>query len=91
MSYIYANLLGNEAGRAIYDGGALIASSGVLLAAGPRFSFRDVDLTTAVVDIDLTRMNHARIASFEPDFTEPETACVDFECDHRQDDPHRQA
>ncbi len=28
VSYIYANLLGNEAGRAIYDGGALIASAG---------------------------------------------------------------
>ncbi len=23
VSYVYANLLGNEAGRAIYDGGAL--------------------------------------------------------------------
>ena len=39
VSYVYANLLGNEAGRVIYDGGALIASGGQLLAAGPRFSF----------------------------------------------------
>ncbi len=31
VSYVYANLLGNEAGRAIYDGGALIASGGKLL------------------------------------------------------------
>ncbi len=38
--YIYANLLGNEAGRAIYDGDAMIASAGRLLASGPRFSFR---------------------------------------------------
>src|SRR3712207_8304911 len=28
VSYIYANLLVNEAGRAIYDGSALIASAG---------------------------------------------------------------
>ena len=77
VSYIYSNLLGNEAGRAIYDGGALIASSGMLLAAGPRFSFQDVQLTTAVVDIDLTRMNHARITSFRPDLRQPATACVD--------------
>ena len=28
VHYVYANLLGNEAGRAIYDGGALIASAG---------------------------------------------------------------
>ena len=30
VSYVYSNLLGNEAGRAIYDGGALIASAGQL-------------------------------------------------------------
>ena len=40
-SYVYANLLGNEAGRAIYDGGAMIASAGKLVAIGPRFSFAD--------------------------------------------------
>ena len=50
--YIYANLLGNEAGRAIYDGDAMIASGGQLLASGPRFSFRDFHVTSAVVDID---------------------------------------
>lgn len=67
VSYIYANLLGNEAGRAIYDGGALIASGGKLVAAGPRFSFADFHLTEAVVDIDATRMSLARTASFQPD------------------------
>ena len=40
VGYIYANLLGNEAGRVIYDGGALIAAEGKLLAAGPRFTYR---------------------------------------------------
>ena len=30
VSYVYTNLLGNEAGRVIYDGGALIASAGTL-------------------------------------------------------------
>lgn len=67
VSYLYANLLGNEAGRAIYDGGALIASGGRLLSAGPRFSFRDHQLTTAAVDLDATRMSQARTASFKPD------------------------
>jgi NAD+ synthase (glutamine-hydrolysing) len=66
-SYVYANLLGNEAGRAIYDGGCLIASAGKLVAAGPRFSFADVQVTTAVVDLDLTRMTQSRTVSFEPD------------------------
>jgi len=57
VSYIYSNLLGNEAGRAIYDGGAPIASAGKLVAAGPRFSFADYQLTIALIDIDATRMD----------------------------------
>ena len=39
--YVYANLLGNEAGRAIYDGSALIAAGGQMVAAGRRFAFAD--------------------------------------------------
>lgn len=66
VSYLYANLLGNEAGRAIYDGGALIASAGRMLAIGPRFSFADFQVTPAVIDVDTTRMKQARTGSFEP-------------------------
>lgn len=68
-SYVYSNLLGNESGRAIYDGGALIASGGALLARGPRFSYRDAVVTSAVIDVDATRMNQARTASYRPDIT----------------------
>lgn len=67
VGYVYANLLGNEAGRIIYDGGALIAAGGRLVAAGPRFSFRDVLVTTATIDLDRARMGQARTASFEPE------------------------
>ncbi len=70
VNYVYANLLGNEAGRAIYDGDAMIASAGKLLATAPRFSFRDYHLTAAVVDIDYTRMMRARNGSFRPDVAE---------------------
>ena len=70
VSYVYANLLGNEAGRAIYDGGALIATAGKLAAAGERFSFKDWDVTTAVVNLDLTRTAQARTASYIPDLNE---------------------
>ena len=63
VSYVYSNLLGNEAGRIIYDGGALIASAGQLVAQGPRFSFRPMVLTTAVVDVTATRMERARQGS----------------------------
>lgn len=66
VSYVYSNLLGNEAGRAIYDGGALIASAGKLVAAGPRFSFADFQLTSATIDVDATRMIQSRTGSFRP-------------------------
>src|SRR5690606_32827878 len=49
VSYLYANLLGNEAGRAIYDGDAMVATCGRLLASGPRFSFQQHHLTVADV------------------------------------------
>lgn len=75
VSYVYSNLLGNEAGRAIYDGGALIASGGKLLAAGPRFSFADFQLTTALIDVDATRMVQSRTGSFLPSI-ETEADCV---------------
>ncbi|MFN9718137.1 MAG: NAD(+) synthase [Planctomycetota bacterium] len=67
VSYIYANLVGNEAGRSIYDGGALIASGGDLVAAGPRFGFQDADITVADVDVELTRNRRASIHSMASD------------------------
>ncbi len=79
VSYVYSNLLGNEAGRIVYDGGALIASAGVLLAAGPRFSFADYQVTMATIDIDATRMTQARTGSFRPEFEESAN-CVHGEC-----------
>jgi len=66
VSYLYANLVGNEAGRAIYDGDAMIASGGRMLSRGSRFSFEDASITTAVIDVDTTRMNRARTGSFAP-------------------------
>ncbi|MCA9057521.1 MAG: NAD(+) synthase, partial [Planctomycetaceae bacterium] len=67
VSYVYANLVGNESGRAIYDGGTLIASGGELIAEGPRFSFRQQLVTVADVDIDLTRARRAGIHSMPTD------------------------
>lgn len=87
VSYLYSNLLGNEAGRIVYDGGALIASAGKLLAAGPRFSFRPVELTTAVIDVTATRMTHARIGSFQPDLSNHDEARVPCELDYPDIEP----
>jgi NAD+ synthase (glutamine-hydrolysing) len=49
--YLYANLLGNEAGRAIYDGSSFIAQGEKLIARAPRFSFREVELVSAEIDV----------------------------------------
>jgi len=75
-SYVYANLMGNEAGRAIYDGGALIASGGKLLATGPRFGFHDIDLVSATIDVEAIRLNQARTASFQPQLNSEDNCCV---------------
>jgi NAD+ synthase (glutamine-hydrolysing) len=65
-AYVYANLLGNEAGRAIYDGDCFIASGGGLRAIAQRFSFAPWTLTSAVIDIERNRVGRARLASFTP-------------------------
>ncbi|HKY38984.1 MAG TPA: NAD(+) synthase [Polyangiaceae bacterium] len=66
VTYLYANLLGNEAGRAIYDGDALIASDGALVAAARRFRFTEGELTTAIVDVELTRTRQGWRSCYTP-------------------------
>ncbi len=75
-SYIYGNLLGNESGRAIYDGDAMIATGGKMIAYGPRFSFRPWLVTTALVDVELTRIHRARMASYQPDVAAQQHGCI---------------
>ncbi|MDI9875507.1 NAD(+) synthase [Flectobacillus rivi] len=60
VAYIYANLLGNEAGRAIFDGDAMVAQAGEMLVSGTRFSYRDFYLTPAVIDIDKVRLEQVQ-------------------------------
>ncbi len=49
-TYLYANLLGNEAGRIIYDGEILVARNGHLLKRNQLLSFKEVDLEWVDVD-----------------------------------------
>ncbi len=49
-TYLYANLLGNEAGRVIYDGEILVARNGHLLCRNGLLSFKDVDLEWVEID-----------------------------------------
>ncbi|MEL6545112.1 MAG: NAD(+) synthase, partial [Myxococcota bacterium] len=69
VAYVYANALGNESGRMIYDGGTVIASEGRLVAQGQRFSYADYTLTDAVVDVDTNRMLRAQYGSHRPNST----------------------
>lgn len=57
--YAYANLLGNEAGRIVYDGSARIAAGGALLAQAPALSFSPLSLATADVEIEDIRTRRA--------------------------------
>jgi NAD+ synthase (glutamine-hydrolysing) len=54
LSYIYTNLMGNEAGRAIYDGGAMIADGSGMRARGLRFSYHDAGVVSADIDLKPT-------------------------------------
>jgi NAD+ synthase (glutamine-hydrolysing) len=53
--YIYANLLGNEAGRMIYDGEIVISGHGRVIKYNDKLSFKDVNLIA--VDIDPENTN----------------------------------
>ncbi len=72
-AYVYANLLGNESGRIIYDGGSMIGSGGTILAGAPRFSFEEVQVVSASIDLDINRLAQARTISHEVD---PAASCT---------------
>lgn len=50
--YVYSNLIGCDGGRLYFDGGSLIAMNGKILAEGQRFSLDEIEVTTAVVDLN---------------------------------------
>lgn len=50
--YMYSNQRGCDGDRLYYDGCALILNSGQVLAQGSQFSLRDVEVQTALVDLD---------------------------------------
>jgi NAD+ synthase (glutamine-hydrolysing) len=70
VAYLYANLLGNEAGRAVYDGDALIAQGGTVVAQSRRFSFAEVELATATVDLALGSSARTTLSGEEPEAAE---------------------
>ncbi|XOV90892.1 MAG: NAD(+) synthase [Bacteroidota bacterium] len=51
-TYLYANLLGNESGRMIYDGDIIIAQAGELKARNTRLSYQNINILSTEVDFE---------------------------------------
>lgn len=49
-AYLFVNLLGNEAGRMIYDGDIIFAQHGKILKINERLSLRNFNLLTCAID-----------------------------------------
>lgn len=66
--YCYVNLLGNEAGRMIFDGEILLTKDGELLARNGLLAFQDFQVLT--FDLDLKVQNVAPVISKEEEFVQ---------------------
>lgn len=51
-AYVFCNLLGNEAGRMIYDGDIIIGQQGKIVALNKRLSFKNFNLVVANIDFE---------------------------------------
>lgn len=71
-TYVYANLLGNEAGRMIYDGEMIIAQHGNLLLRNELLSFSETELIYLDVNSEggtpIEKKNVAPVAPKEEEF-----------------------
>ena len=65
--YLYANLLGNESGRLIFDGELIFGSEGKVLASTALLSFNDLEM--AIFDLD-SPMDHEGLSPEWNDFEE---------------------
>ncbi|KAK5963436.1 glutamine-dependent NAD(+) synthetase PWA37_004565 [Arxiozyma heterogenica] len=61
--YLYANQRGCDGDRLYYDGCALIAVNGKVVAQGSQFSLKDVEVVTATVDLEEVRNYRASVMS----------------------------
>jgi NAD+ synthase (glutamine-hydrolysing) len=64
-AYLFANLLGNEAGRIIFDGDAYIAHEGSIIAQTPRFSYQDFTLVSHEMTMDKREESGDDVVAFE--------------------------
>ncbi|KAF7794441.1 hypothetical protein EIP86_005575 [Pleurotus ostreatoroseus] len=60
--YLYANQQGCDGDRLYYDGCAMIACNGKIVAQGSQFSLNDVEVVTATLDLEDVRAHRAVIS-----------------------------
>ncbi|MCA9960238.1 MAG: NAD(+) synthase, partial [Anaerolineales bacterium] len=63
--YVYANQQGCDGDRLYFDGSALIAVNGRILAQASQFSPRDVEVITATIDLEDVRAYRGSIGSLQ--------------------------
>ncbi|KAI4618918.1 hypothetical protein J4E83_005869 [Alternaria metachromatica] len=70
---LYSNQHGCDGDQSYYDGGPMILVNGEIVSQGPRFSVHDVEVVTAVVDLEEVQLYRAKHAVSEPldDLTTP--------------------
>ncbi|MFZ6666214.1 NAD(+) synthase [Peijinzhouia sedimentorum] len=61
-TFIYANLLGNEAGRMIYDGEIMITQKGKLISKNELLSFKNHNISFADIDFDNPENSKGKIS-----------------------------
>lgn len=66
-TYVYVNLLGNEAGRMIYEGDILVARNGKLIGRSPLLSFKNHTLLVVPVDISDAGKAAVTLPPWQPD------------------------
>lgn len=74
--YIFCNLLGNEAGRIIYDGDILFAQRGRLLVRNTRLSFKPVNVIASAVDFEHPEKSEHKLLPDSKDRNEELTKAV---------------
>lgn len=57
--YLYANQQGCDGDRLYYDGCSFIALNGVIIAQGSQFSLNDVEVVSAIIDIEDVRSHRS--------------------------------
>ncbi len=74
LAYVYVNLLGNEAGRALYAGNILIAGPQGLTGRNNHFSFKDFNLVSASLSDTPLEIDYQQIKTIEWQFESFEKA-----------------